>query len=172
MRSSLKLILASLVVVVAFPFAGASAHVCSNPHTHAASGSCKETNGAMHCDPDGPGALPLRLGSVTLFVNPDEEEIEACNDEGAGTTTGRLIVNGDSGEGFVRVSLDSTDQQPEQVAGGYIIVQAGGGAEQTGVWCSPTGGAGDGYSQPRNDPGDEGGNLTQPDQWVECAPGN
>lgn len=172
MRTSAKIFLAAIVAAVALPFAGAAAHNCEGGHTHTAAGSCKQpSDGTTKCAPAGaPGELPASAGSVRLFVNPAEEEIEACNDQGAGTTTGRLIVNGDSQGRFVRVSLDSTEQQPDQVKGGYIIVQAGQDPSQTGVWCSATGGSGDGYSRPRNTPGPEGGNVNNPAGWAQCIP--
>ena len=168
-----KLILIAIVAAVALPFAGASADKgCNgNGHKHTAAGSCKDTDDHQTVCGD-QGQLPASAGSVRVYANQtaDGGEVEACNDEGAGITQGRLIVKV-SDDGYARASLDSDKDQEGQVAAGYINVQAGPGAEQTGVWCSATDGpqsTGDGYGRPTNDPGVEGGST--PDQWAECIP--
>ncbi len=170
MRNVAKLILSAVVGVTLLTAAGASADKgCNADHTHTAAGSCKD--GDDHQTTCGTeGALPVVGGGVRFYVNPTEDggEVEACNDEGAGITQGRLVLKVSS-DGYVRISLDSDKDQEQQVEAGYINIQLGPDPDSTGVWCAEPGGAGDGYSRPVDDPGDAGG--TTPDQWPACAPG-
>ena len=162
----------------AFGSISASAHgdCGSTAHKHTAAGSCKEDSGTdkgqLHCAPAGaPGEFPVAAGSVRLFINPADGEIEACNDEGPGITRGRLVVRVDQDSGFVRVSLDSTREQEPNLSAGFINAQAGPGADQTGIYCTDDTGRGDGYARPDDDPGTPGGEGgSSPDTWVECAP--
>ena len=168
MRNVAKLILTAVVGVTLSSGMAASAD-CTEEQTTAA-GSCKDADDGFQTTCGTEGALPVEAGSVQVYANPTEDggEVEACNDEGAGITQGRLIVKVSS-DGYIRVSLDSDKDQEQQVDAGYINVQLGPDAGSTGVWCAEPGGVGDGYSRPVDSPGDAGG--TTPDQWPDCFPG-
>ena len=165
---------ALLLVVAVAMLSGASAMAhkgCNDGHAHTAAGSCKDSdNWDTTCSDE--NALPVTAGSIRLYANQTANggELEACNDEGAGITNGQIVLKADTDDGYVRFTLNSDKDQKPNVSAGYINVQAGPGAEQTGIWCSEKTEDADGYNQPVNDPGTEGG--TTPDQWVECIPNN
>ena len=172
MRKSAIILVSAVLGLSLFSAIGASAkHTCPNGGARTAAGSCKNSSsGHVKCGDQ--GTLPVQAGSVRFYNNAEDGEVEACNDDGAGTTTGRLVVQWDAEKGQARVVLDSTDGQPQPVTGGYIIVQADSNPNRTGIWCSETGGVGDGYDAPRSNPGAEGGNVNNAGEWSECAPGN
>lgn len=143
-------------------------------HEHTAAGSCKDTDD-WNTDCGSKGQLPASAGSVRFYANQtsDGAELEACNDEGAGVTNGQMVLKVDTDDRYARFTLNSDKDQKPNVSAGYINVQAGPAADDTGIWCSPATGPGsdaDGYDRPTGNPGDEGGST--PDQWVECIPGN
>ena len=167
-RTTMLLALAALVVGL---FTSVASHAACNDANTTEAGTQKcEPEYSIKCGTE--GQTPASAGGVRTYANQtaDGGEVEACNDQGAGTTRGALIVKVDTDDRYVRVSLESTKEQEPNVDPGYINVQAGPGAEQTGIWCSKTDGSGTGYSRPKSSPGEEGG--TTPDQWVECIPGN
>jgi len=173
MRSRSILILVTLVIALLSTLA-ASAHnsdggnCTGSGHKHTASGSCKDTDN-WDTDCGDKGAAPASAGSIRVYGNQtsDGAEGEVCNDEGAGTTHGQVVLKVDTEDQYARFTLNSDQGQKPNVSAGYINVQVGPGADQTGVWCSSATEDGDGYAKPVNDPGTEGGT---PDKWAECIP--
>jgi hypothetical protein len=169
MRSRSILLLATLCIALFSSLAATAHDGCNANHKHTAAGSCKDSdNWDTSCGED--GAAPVSAGSVRFYGNQtaDGAELEACNDEGAGTTHGQIVLRVNTDDQYVRFTLNSDQGQKPNVSAGYINVQAGPGADQTGVWCSSATEDADGYAKPVNDPGTEGGNT--PDKWAECIP--
>jgi hypothetical protein len=138
-------------------------------------GSCKSLTGDITCGTGGTQTGAFRIYANGIHTgNMNQTEVEACNDQGAGNSQGRLVVraNHNATNPGARVSLDSDQSQtPPEICCGYINAQAG--AQGTGVWCSEDGAVGDGYSQGWATPGSDGmaGNeSTDAPLILECVP--